>query len=595
MGCSRPWPAIWNSQWDEDCTSVFAWDNFDLDAVNQTLLESMDYGLQNTLPGPADGSVPSDPNLNFPHGPTLVQKKWHTFSEATIPSGDTTPECPRINNTINTRADDRYRQKLVESLQQRVQPGILPSTKFLDLCLQAYFTHFQTIFPLIHAPTFQPSKGNAVLLLSMCTIGSLFLGSSKALTHGISMFERLNKAILASWDTYMQATGSASIQALQASLIGQTFGLLLGRPKDLDCTEAFHGCIVAWARKLKLFHSDETPIGHMETLEDDSEALNATWKSWARLEEKKRITLAIHIHDAELAKLHHHEPMLRHAPEKLVQISAPELFAAPNSKSWKALFTRTQPPTRDISLSPESGSFPCLRTLENDFQSYATLDSIGALAYEDRDFEPSWHATMQKCQGLLIDWYQKYVTSSEVSHKPDHFCLIILWHSIFMHLYTRFDDLECACGRDGEGPAQKQRAYATSWAASENAARTLLHAILIQQHFQLLPVGAEPAIHVPMALYYCGIAWTSFTRFGSKLNERSVDTTELFNFPEMRSVGISQTKLFQDSTSSVQWGNPESAPFFRIIDLLGKISHWKVSGSFVTTLLSLVEDTQDLF
>ncbi|KAE8361872.1 hypothetical protein BDV27DRAFT_132387 [Aspergillus caelatus] len=98
-----------------------------------------------------------------------------------------------------------------------------------------------------------------------------------------------------------------------------------------------------------------------------------------------------------------------------------------------------------------------------------------------------------------------------------------------------------------------------------------------------------------MALYYCGIAWTCFTRFGSKLNERSVDTTELLDFPEMRSVGVSQMKLFQDATSSVQWGNPESAPFFRVIDLLGKISHWKVSGSFAKTLLSLVEDTQDLF
>ncbi|KAB8225830.1 hypothetical protein BDV33DRAFT_78344 [Aspergillus novoparasiticus] len=595
MGCSRSWPTIWNGQWDEDFPSLLAWENFDLDAVNQTLLESMDYGLHNTAPDPIDNSLPLDPNLNLTNGLTLVQRKWHTFSEPTISSGDTTPTHSRTNNTVSTHGDDRYRQKLDESLRQKVQPGILPSTKFLDLCLQAYFTHFHIIFPLIHAPTFQPSKQNAVLLLSMCTIGSLFLGSSRALTHGISMFERLNKAILASWDTYIQETGTASIQGLQASLIGQTFGLLLGRAKDLVGTEVFHGCIVAWARKMKLFIFERTPVGDIETLEDDSEALNVAWKNWVRLEERKRIILAVHIHDSELAKLHHHEPILRHAPEKLPQISAPELFAASNPKSWKALFTKHQQSTQGISLSPEDRSYLSHKIPENDFLSYTTLESIGALAYENRDFGPSWHAARQKCEGLLLDWYQNYARASNMNDKPDHFCLIILWHSIFMHLYTRFDDLECACGRDGEDAAQKARSYATSWAASGDATRTLLHAIMIQQHFQRLPVGASPAVHVPMALYYCGIAWTSFTRFRSNINGRSVNTTEAFDFPEMKSVGVNQTKLFQDAITGVQWGSPELAPFFKVIDLLGRISHWKVAGSFATTLLSLVEDMPDLF
>lgn len=105
---------------------------------------------------------------------------------------------------------------------------------------------------------------------------------------------------------------------------------------------------------MKLFLFERTPIGDIETLEDDSEALNVAWKSWVRLEERKRygfgtsptecfaatdnqhlhsIILAVHIHDSELAKLHYHEPILRHAPEKLPQISAPELFAASNPKS----------------------------------------------------------------------------------------------------------------------------------------------------------------------------------------------------------------------------------------------------------------------
>ena len=64
--------------------------------------------------------------------------------------------------------------------------------------MQAYFTNFQPILPIIHAPTFKPHARNGLLLLSICCVGSLFLGSTRATSHGISLFERLNKAVLTS-------------------------------------------------------------------------------------------------------------------------------------------------------------------------------------------------------------------------------------------------------------------------------------------------------------------------------------------------------------------------------------------------------------
>ena len=61
-----------------------------------------------------------------------------------------------------------------------------------------FFTRFNNIFPIIHAPTFQPSAKNALLVLSICSAGSLFIGSSKAVYEGSRLFERVNKAILSS-------------------------------------------------------------------------------------------------------------------------------------------------------------------------------------------------------------------------------------------------------------------------------------------------------------------------------------------------------------------------------------------------------------
>lgn len=61
-----------------------------------------------------------------------------------------------------------------------------------------YFTKFDPIFPVVHGPTFRPSTRRSLLLLSICSVGSLFLGSPYATSQGIKIFESLNKAILAS-------------------------------------------------------------------------------------------------------------------------------------------------------------------------------------------------------------------------------------------------------------------------------------------------------------------------------------------------------------------------------------------------------------
>ncbi|KAL3460090.1 hypothetical protein BJX64DRAFT_263687 [Aspergillus heterothallicus] len=593
---TREWPTFWSGQWEEDWTSLLTGDDFDLDAVNQTLMASTHHRPQDVTPQPASicpaDESPPDSTTRL----SAVQRRWHTFSETKVLSQRASPEPSRggVGGQLRTHADDRYRQKLVESLRPRVQPGILPSTNFLDFCLQAYFSHFQAIFPLLHAPTFQPSRENAVLLLSMCSIGSLLLGSSKALAHGTSMFERLHKAILASWDTYIQSPNSAHLYAIQASVIGQTFGLLMGRPRDLVGIEFFHGTMIAWARKVRLFVFDEDPIGDVESLEDDSDALRLAWKNWARLEEKKRIVLALHIHDAELVKLHHHEPILRHALESLPQLSTPDLFAAPCPKSWKALFLANKQPLQETQPAVAQRSSFLREFPQNDFLSYAMLESIGALAYDNKTGGPAGRAVVRQCEEFLMEWYYKYAQVSNASKHPDHFCLMILWHSIFMHLETGFDQLECAVGREGEAAAQKNQPYTSSWAGSRAATRALLHATLIQQHFQLLPVGAEPAIHVPMALYNCGIAWACFTRFGSGVGDSFVDPATLSEFPEIKLFGAKQLKSFHDIRSSIQWGRSESSPMFKIINLLGKISYWKVAGSFATTLMALV-DTQDMF
>lgn len=120
-----------------------------------------------------------------------------------------------------------------------------------NLCIQLFFTRFNPVFPIVHAPTFRPSAKSSLLLLSICSIGSLFVGSNYAVTQGSIIFERLNKAILSSvsqrslafdggcdkmcgnadptqWEKYLLSGKAEALAMTQASLIGQTFAMLSG-------------------------------------------------------------------------------------------------------------------------------------------------------------------------------------------------------------------------------------------------------------------------------------------------------------------------------------------------------------------------------
>jgi hypothetical protein len=61
-----------------------------------------------------------------------------------------------------------------------------------------YFNHFNTLFPALHNATFRPTPDNGLLLLSVASIGCLFMGSQAAVRQGKQIFVRVHKAILTS-------------------------------------------------------------------------------------------------------------------------------------------------------------------------------------------------------------------------------------------------------------------------------------------------------------------------------------------------------------------------------------------------------------
>ncbi|PLB53808.1 hypothetical protein P170DRAFT_504723 [Aspergillus steynii IBT 23096] len=571
-------------------------DDFNLDSINSSLLQatageaSLDYHTDFTeqfnIQPLNMNSLPM--KRKFQQDGDSIRRKWHTYCQPTPLGGmapDPTPE--------NGQIDEAYRQELAERLQPRVQTGILPSTTFIQLCLRAYFKHFQPIFPIVHEPSFRPCKSNSILLLSICSVGSLFLGSPRAMEHGISMFERLQKANVSSWETLISSSQDACIAALQAALIGQAFGFLVGRPKDLAGIDFFHGGINAWARKANVYRINESPCDPLSLRGDGWET---AWKKWVATEEKKRIALGIAMQDAELMKLHLHEPILRHDCERLPITDSDRLFAAPNAIHWKRLMianygctNRTQRP-KDTPCHSETIRIP--KGVSN-FGQCALLDSIGVLAYESHQPTVFELNKAKRCQELLVEWYNSY-QSTHASNVVWDSPLTILWHASFIMLYANLDLLERACGRDGCEADLDALGYARQWAKSDEAKRCLLHAAYIQNSFQSMPIGSLSPIHVPLCLYHCGMVWFCFGKFGgdSKFSKKKAEAQ--FKSPEFQLLRPSVSQSLNVVFGNLQQWDPTDQTF-KFIELLQRVPHWKLPSNLAATLLALVEEDQNMF
>lgn len=359
-----------------------------------------------------------------------------------------------------------------------------------------------------------------------------------------------------------------------------------------------------------------------------------------------RAVLGLYIHDAKLACMFHHEPLLRH---NLIMVSAAadeDLFNAPSATIWKRkmLQSASRLAVRDclhMNLD-HHGTQPVPQELSwknSHFTAYAILSGISATINEQQQMSqlrPD-SANFTKCFDALICWYQTFAQDARLSEpkqvsRPDTLCLMILWHRVFMCLVTNFNLLERVIGRNGADSAtlDGDMTYATKWATSREAQRCMLHAHELLHSLGAMRLDAEAAIHVPHCLFLAGIACYCYTHFRrpnptqhspahthfSRLDTRSPVLQPVVEFPEfaMRGVPIPQhlfgspainsndavSPLAPDGTSNSfgiqgdrttrfrSTSNVGAAMMCTLIDMLQRVGHWGIARAYAATLSTLV-------
>lgn len=576
---------------DIETTSWFLGTDFDLSVLDFSLSPAFSERthIHQTINGQAEGELlqirESIRNVDMGYPPrTTVQSQWFSIMREQENQLEKEPSSQKL------QADESYRAGLTRKLQQLPQEENLPSSQQLNLFVKLYFTHFHPLFPVVHAATFRPTSENALLFLSICSVGSLFVGSERAAAQGSRIFERLNKTILASWESVISRSSSDSLSMVQAAIIGQTFAILSGNPRYLVLADILHGTVVSWARECNRRFAKRPPVHNMSLTEQN---MDEKWQMWIEEELRARVQVALHIHDAELASLMHHEPVFRHKWKLYPRLACDALFNAPTTSKWAALYRQSQssPHLADMVLvSPPADHFnkACGDSL---FSAYSILESINVRLEGARRSDSFDSDMSNKVSHMLICWWRTYSQGNTKLLQQDPFCLTILWHSTFISLYADLDILERAIGRDGNDAAMDTFYPVCEWALSLNADRCLVHALLIQRHLEAMRVSSEPAIHVPRAIFIASLTWLCFTRFTSN---RDVNT-EALKSPEIKLLGADATECFHEAQGQA-FGESvfgDVNHLHRLIDLLQRIGRWGISQSFANVLSAALEEGVD--
>ncbi|CAI7628072.1 unnamed protein product [Penicillium discolor] len=395
------------------------------------------------------------------------------------------------------------------------------------------------------------------------------------------------------WERHFSRQGSETIALIQAALIGQTFGILSGRQKDLLIAQTFHGTILVWAKRAtpSKFKRASDSISLNEVFHTPQKA----WKKWIQAEEQNRLLAGIHIHDVEISELFLTDTYLRHSPEKLPLLSDDDLWAATTVEDWSGKImsrlpdssmheTHLRPPDTTVDQAPLQLS----PLSSNGLNAYLVLEGLGTCAAEANNTNSP--TQRQYCEDNLMNFYESHIGLNK-EHSPDPYCLPVLWHSIFFSLYSNANRLELVIGKEGFTESRNHVAYARSWASSPDGQRCALHAALVLRELEHQNIGIEPPIHIPRIVFRAALIWFCYTRFGSD----TATPQQNLEFPELQKIGLNHQRLLFEA-NGFKTSRPttaDSSTFCGLVNILPRAGHWGISQLFASILDLLLPDVKD--
>jgi hypothetical protein len=301
---------------------------------------------------------------------------------------------------------------------------------------------------------------------------------------------------------------------------------------------------------------------------------------------------ALYIVDAELSSILHHEPIRNFESYTFSFTCSETVFMAVNPIDWKHKYLAETHQLRDQSLSFDSRTLlsnpDSLRQIpaHSRFTAYAVLEGISMRVIPSQKYLAEHISASREFDDLLIAFYTRFLDRREQQPRHDTLQLETLWLLVFKETSTDFNLLEKAIGREGTRLEPAELSAIVAWANSQDSDRSILHASIIQKHVQAMSVASEFAIHVPRALFWAGLTFICYIRFGSKSNiSPQSSPPNNHRFPEFGFLGNHDS---MPSNVVAQRGIDDvfsqKTFLFSIMDLLDRIGHWELARKFASIL-----------
>ncbi|KAK8236441.1 fungal-specific transcription factor domain-containing protein, partial [Phyllosticta capitalensis] len=155
-----------------------------------------------------------------------------------------------------------------------------------------YFTRFNTAYPLIHQPTFEPASVEPLLLVSVLLLGATY-GSKDAHQMAVCIHDVLRPQIFA----HPGFNAKPDLWALQTILLVECFGKSRAGQKQHDMAHLFHGLLINLIRR-----SDCQTVSS-SIADPSSNNLDAVWRNWTIAEQKRRLAYLCFMWDVQHAVL----------------------------------------------------------------------------------------------------------------------------------------------------------------------------------------------------------------------------------------------------------------------------------------------------
>lgn len=412
---------------------------------------------------------------------------------------------------------------LMDDLSKRLNSDLHETgftAPFLHTCLQEFFNRILPSLPVIHEPTFAHSEVIHPLLLTMASLGSLFVCLPGSVKKGEILWRLGHTAIATSWHTLLGLRGPRDscdgIQVVLTALLGQTYALLSGNVNIRTTALVVHSLGFYWARTCGMYAVKEPRIPGFNAPQPEKDA---AWRMWAAVEVQRRAILGHYILDGLISQASASPANARHLINSLSTTFSDAAFFARTADEWILEMTRSaavQTPFSAVFASVFSIDYPSKPICLSSFSTIVVMEGLQSLVSDLYEITGPAFGTISASQIIraLLNLYDTNLSHLLIQSKNDnHLQLQIRWHTICLELAVSSTTLYhqlCEAYKlpqvFGERtttnrPASHRNFDLTQWAMSADALHAVLHATAIIRLLNDIPFSRSHAIHIPAAIF----------------------------------------------------------------------------------------------